>query len=108
MDRVRLYANRYPALLCVAAVPNGGQRSKITATKLKREGVSAGYPDLLVDFPAQGFHGLRIEMKSMTGYPSREQREWIERLRANGYRAEVCRGADQAWRVLTDYLGIKP
>ncbi len=108
MDRVRLYANRYPALQNVAAVPNGGHRNKVTASKLKREGVSPGYPDLIVDVPAGGFHGLRIEMKSLTGFPSREQKQWIERLREHGYRAEVCRGADQAWRLICDYLGIRP
>lgn len=107
MQRVRLHESRYPALKNLAAVPNGGARSKIVASKLKREGVSPGYPDLLLDFPAGGYHGLRIELKSMTGYASREQKGWIERLRANGYRAEVCRGADEAWRVIAEYLEIR-
>jgi hypothetical protein len=40
----------------------------------------------------------------MGGYPSREQREWIAALRAQGYRAEVCRGWAAAWDVIREYL----
>lgn len=40
------------------------------------------------------------------GRTSPEQREWIEALRAQGYRAEVCVGADAAWGVICEYLGF--
>lgn len=106
MRIVKLHESRYPALKMLAAVPNGGDRHRVVAAKMKAEGVRAGYPDYLLDYPSQGYHGLRIELKSMTGYASREQKDWIERLRANGYRAEVCRGAEAAWACLRDYLGI--
>lgn len=106
--RCRMSEARYPALKLLFACPNGGDRHRIVAAKMKAEGVKAGIPDYVLLFPAQGFHGLAIELKSLTGYASREQKDWIERLRANGYRAEVCRGADAAWAVVCDYLGIKP
>ena len=106
MQIVALHETRYPALRNLFAVPNGGDRHKIVAAKMKREGVKSGIPDYVLLWPTADFHGLAIELKSMTGYASREQKVWIERLRANGYRAEVCRGADAAWQVLRDYLGI--
>lgn len=108
MRLVNLHQGRYPALRNLFAVPNGGDRHRIVAAKMKAEGVRPGIPDYVVLFPVEPHHGLAIELKSMTGYASREQKEWIERLRANGYRAEVCRGADQAWRVVCEYLGIPP
>lgn len=108
MQMVRVHESRFPALKLLFAVPNGGDRNKIVAAKMKAEGVRAGVPDYLLPFPAHEFHGLAIELKSQTGYPSREQKDWIAALRANGYRAEVCRGWEQAWRVLSEYLGIPP
>jgi hypothetical protein len=106
MKLVKLHEGRYPDLQLFAAVPNGGDRHPIVAAKMKHEGVRAGYPDYLLDVPRGDFHGLRIELKSATGYTSREQKKWIERLRANGYRVEVCRGAEAAWGVLCEYLDI--
>lgn len=104
MRMVRLHENRYPALQNLFAVPNGGDRHRIVAAKMKAEGTRAGVPDYLLLHPVGEWHGLAIELKSMTGYASREQKLWIERLRDNGYRAEVCRGADAAWKVITEYL----
>jgi hypothetical protein len=108
MQVVKLHEPRHPALRNLFAVPNGGDRHKLTAAKMKREGQRPGVPDYLLAFPSGGFHGLAIELKSMTGYASREQKDWIERLRDNGYRAEVCRGWEAAWTVICDYLGIPP
>jgi hypothetical protein len=106
MRRVRAHGMRWPALQLLFAVPNGGDRHRIVAAKMKAEGVRAGVPDYLLLFPVEPYHGLAIELKSLSGYASAEQKIWIERLRNNGYRAEICRGADAAWAVVCDYLGI--
>jgi hypothetical protein len=45
-------------------------------------------------------------MKSSSGTLTPEQKEMIERLRGQGYRVEVCRGAEQAIAVLQEYLGM--
>lgn len=106
---VRLHQAQYPDLLAFTAVPHGGLRHKAVAAKLRAEGVSPGYPDFLLDVPRQGFHGLRIELKRQKAPPSAvssEQHEWHDRLRAHGYRVEVCRGWESAWDVLCDYLSI--
>jgi hypothetical protein len=107
---IALHERRYPALLCVTTVPHGGHRHPAVAGKLKAEGLRAGYPDYLCDVPRQGFNGLRIELKRQNAKPSDTdpaQVEWHDRLRANGYRVEVCKGWEAAWAVLCDYLGIE-
>lgn len=109
MQMVRLHAARFPMLKNLTAIPNGGHRNKAVAGKLKAEGVSRGYPDLLLDWPAQGFHGLRIEIKRQDATPSDtkpEQREWHRRLEDAGYRVEVCKGWEAAWAIIVDYLGL--
>lgn len=108
MQIVRLHESRYPALRLLFAVPNGGHRNKIAAAKLKAEGQKPGVPDLIFPVPMGGHVGLAIELKSMTGYPSREQKAWIGSLREHGWRAEVCRGGDAAWQVIREYVECYP
>lgn len=106
MHVVRIAEFGTPALRMLYAVPNGGDRNKAVAGKMKAEGVKSGVPDYCLPVARGGFHGLYIELKSLTGYASAEQKNWIEALRTEGYRAEVCRGWEQAWAVLREYLGI--
>lgn len=108
MKAVRLAEGRVPELRLLFAVPNGGDRNVIVARKMKAEGVKAGVPDYLFPVKRGGFVGLAIELKSMTGTASREQKEWIEALRSQGWRAEVCRGWACAWDVLREYLTGEP
>lgn len=107
MQMVRAHERDCPELELFYAVPNGGDRRKATAGKMKAEGQRAGVPDYALPVPRHGFHGLYIELKTATGAPSREQRQWLQRLREQGYRAEVCHGWREAWAVLRDYLDLK-
>lgn len=102
---VRIWDRRVPELQMLAAVPNGGYRCPKTSVELKAEGISPGYPDLLLDVARQGRHGLRIEMKTRGNTVTDDQMKWLGRLDANGYRVAVCWTWVEAWRVLSDYLG---
>lgn len=89
----------------VAAVPNGGRRTKTEAGRLKAEGVLPGYPDLLIDEPRGGYHGLRIEMKRVGGKGATVAQKAVHaRLRAAGYRVETCHGAAEATGLIDAYL----
>ena len=78
-------------------VPNGGFRAKATASALKAEGVKAGVPDILIITLANDGKPTAIELKRRKGgRVSKEQKEWIEVLTANGWECKVCKGADEA------------
>ena len=80
----------------IFAIPNGGARSITTAAKLKVEGVSAGVPDLYVPE-----WKLWIEMKRVKGgVVDKAQKDWHEYLTAIGDVVIVCRGADEAKRMI--------
>lgn len=82
--------------------------SKAAAARAKACGMKKGFPDVSLPVPASGYHGLYVEMKRKDGVPSDvkpEQREWLARLNAQGYRAEVAYGWAHAVEVITDYLG---
>ena len=87
------------------AIPNGGKRAIQTAARLKAEGVRPGVPDMFLPMAAKGYHGLFVEMKRKDGGRlSTRQRDWLELLGANGYKAVVCHGADEAIREIEAYL----
>lgn len=89
----------------VIHVPNEGKRSPATAAKLKRLGLRPGVPDLFFPIPSGEYHGLFIEMKVLGGRPTPDQKQWIAKLSAKGYRAVVCVGADAAICEIKNYIG---
>jgi hypothetical protein len=102
----KLQSNKHVPLTMMFAIPNGGQRNIVTATKLKAEGVKSGVPDIMLAYPSKHAHGLFIEMKSVKGSLSENQREWISTLSSNGYQCNVCYSFDEAKKIICDYLEI--
>lgn len=88
------------------AVPNGGYRKIRTGIRLKATGVKPGIPDIFLPVGRGKYHGLFIEMKSDKGRVQKNQKEWHEALRAQGYKVEVCRGCDPAVKVIQEYLKL--
>lgn len=59
------------------------------------EGLTKGFPDILVLHAARGFHGAFVELK-VGARVSPEQKVWCERLREQGYFADVMRVTDSS------------
>lgn len=86
---------RWPGVR-IFAIPNGGARNVVVASKLKAEGVSPGVPDLHV--PAWR---LWVEVKrAKGGRLSPEQRDWIGYLESIGDACLVVKGFDDARRQI--------
>ena len=98
----RLKYPQYAKLL--TAIPNGGKRDIITASILKREGVTAGWPDILMAVPRNGFFGLFMEMKVEAGKVSAKQEEMIHLLIEQGYQAVVVWSFEEAQWTVLNYL----
>jgi hypothetical protein len=90
-------------LYCASA---GGMRTSMRqAIKMKQMGYIAGFPDLFIYEQRNGFAGLAIEMKRVSGgVASPEQKQWQHRLIMNGYRACICKGADEAIKIIDEYF----
>ena len=94
----------YPdALYCASA---GGMRtSYLQAVKMKRTGYVKGFPDLFIYEPRGDFFGLAIEMKKEKGgFASPEQKRWQEQLRNRGYCSYICKGKDEAIKIIDEYF----
>lgn len=96
----------WPEIALLHHIPNGGQRNKAVAAKLKAEGVKAGVPDLCLPVPRGKYHGLYIEMKAIGGRTSKDQDAWIAALTEQGYAAQVCVGFKEAKETIEKYLRL--
>lgn len=100
-------AGKHPDVRLIFHIPNGGSRNKIEAYHLKEQGVKAGVPDLFLPVARGGYFGLFIEMKVGKNKTTALQKEWIENLKNQNYRCEVCYGWEAASEVILDYLNKK-
>lgn len=106
----------YPELASLFAIPNGGERVKAIAARLKAEGVKSGVSDIFLPVARMNrervgghavyYHGLFIEMKVPGRHATDEQKAFIELMKLRGYAATVCRGWIEARDVLLSYLKL--
>jgi hypothetical protein len=110
-----LMSGRIPELQDMYAVPNASRRSLRIGAQMKREGMRAGVPDIVLPHARGGYHALYIEMKRQRvkgervelragTRPGEKQRQWHERLQAAGNRVCVCYGWEDAKGVIEQYL----
>lgn len=70
----------------------------------------SGVPDLHLPVPMKvgeiTFHALWIEMKSMDGVLSANQKRWLAELTEDGYAAICCKGAKAAITAIANYMNI--
>lgn len=86
------------------AIPNGGTRHILEAMNLKKQGVTAGVPDVFCALSKKGFHGLFIEFKCGKNKLTPLQQEMINRLASAGYRCVVCYNVDSAIESFNEYI----
>ena len=103
---VKWFRLQYPLMAkCLWAIPNGGARHIGTAIKLKQEGVTAGVSDLFLMIPANGLHGLFIEMKAQEGAKIQQnQIDFLNLAESMGYGAEVAYGFEDGVEKIKKYL----
>lgn len=96
---------QYPEIRKVTtATGHGGSRHLLEAIRLKKEGLTAGFPDIACYFPKNGYHGLFIEMKSKNGVLSDKQRDKINLLIENGYKVFVVKTLHDAINNFKEYI----
>ena len=105
----RMMESRWPELGLINHIPNGGKRGKAEAARFKKLGVLAGVADLSLPVPRAGYQGLYIEMKTVDGRVSAEQKRFLTAASEQGFCCCACYGADAAVAVLMQYMaGARP
>lgn len=102
---VRWFSYQYPELASLLHhSPNGGKRNVSEAARFKAMGTRAGFPDLFLAVPSNGFHGLFLELKTEKGRVRESQKTYGDMLRRQGYVVEVVRSLDEFIKVINEYL----
>jgi hypothetical protein len=81
----------------IVAIPNAAKRTQWAAQRAKREGMAAGFPDIVALAP--GLVAF-LEFKTAKGKLSDNQAEWLDRLHEMGFPCGVFRDADAAVEFL--------
>lgn len=95
---------RMPELEYLHHVPNGGKRDKATAIALKRQGVKAGVPDVVLPVPRGEYNGLYIELKAGSNTTTANQKSWLKFLRQQGHYTAICYSWQLAAELIERYL----
>jgi len=85
-------------------VHNEGKKNKKQAAKDKSLGIVSGAADVNVDIAKHGYHGLRIEFKTVFGKQSSNQKRFEQALIKNGYLYRVIRSLDEFKELINWYL----
>lgn len=83
------------------ATPNGGIRDKVTASKLKREGVIPGVSDLII-LQNSSRGPLFVEVKTSKGRQNENQVKFQEDVERLGYRYLIWRSVDDCDRWIKE------
>lgn len=105
------FRTQYPNhALMLFAVPNGGGRSRIEASIMKGEGVTAGVADLILLEARGGYGSLCIEMKIRDkGSKQRpSQKAWQEAAEKAGNLYVVIRSFEAFRATVSEYMGLPP
>ena len=100
----QLSESKYPQLKYMFSTLNGIRLTIGQARKAKASGNRKGPPDIILPFSNDKYSGLWIELKYGKNKASKEQLEFIEFLKSNGYYAEVITGAAKAIETIKKYL----
>ena len=101
---VRYISLQYPKARYCASLGGQYQPFQSQRNRAKRTGYSKGFPDLFIYEARNGYHGLALEIKTLKGRATKEQKEWIEALNKRGYKALICKGLPEILQTIDDYL----
>jgi hypothetical protein len=80
--------------------------SRSQRKKILQLGYKKGVPDLVIFVPRGIYHGLLLEVKSLRGRVSAEQKRWHTSLENNGYFVAIPRSFEQAKELIHLYLSL--
>jgi hypothetical protein len=86
------------------AIPNGGKRNIITATKLKAEGVKAGVLDSFLAIPRYSYCGFFIEFKAGKNKMTDKQKAFAESVYVKGYKVATVYTIEEFIKEINLYL----
>ena len=101
---VRYISLQYPKARYCASLGGQYQPFQSQRNKARSTGYSKGFPDLFLSEARNGYHGLALEIKTIKGRATKEQKEWIEALNERGYKAVIVKGLPDILNCIDSYF----
>ena len=101
---VKYIGYKYPKVKYCASLGGQYQPFQSQRNRARSTGYVKGFPDLFIYEPRKKFHGLALEIKTIKGRATKEQKEWIEALNERGYKAEIVKGLPNILKLIDSYL----
>ena len=100
----KINEKKYNCLKYMFSTLNGVRLTIGQAKKAKKSGNKKGVPDIILPYNNGSRSGLYIELKTMTGNASREQKDYIEYLKSQNYHAEIVSGHKKSIELIEEYI----
>lgn len=100
---MKYIATKYPSAFAVH-IPNEGKRTRFEQYKLKKMGVMAGMPDLMIFDPRANLSGLAIELKAGYNKPTENQKKCLRELENRNWRVLWSNSLDEILTEIDNYL----
>lgn len=84
--------------------PNEGLMKPQYGALRKKQGVSSGYPDIVLHLKTAKHNGLAIELKVGYNKPTDEQLEWLEHLKKQNWLTVWSNSYDEVISIIDSYL----
>ena len=101
---IRYIQLQYPKARYCASLGGHYPPYQSQRTRARRTGSSKGFPALFIYEARNGYNGLALEIKTIKGRATKEQKEWIAALQKRNYKAEICKGLPAILQLIDDYL----
>ena len=98
---------QYPKVKYCASLGGQYQPFQSQRNRARKTGYVKGFPDLFIYEARNGYHGLALEIKTLKGRATKEQKEWIEALNERGYKAVIVKGLPAILDLIDSYLNEK-
>ncbi len=96
----------YPKYKDLLVHHHNNPRNPVNGARLKKLGLKAGIPDLVLYVPNSDYYCLFIEMKNEKGRLSAKQKEYKKLLQEQGYKWELCRSKEDFKKIISNYIFI--
>lgn len=102
---IQLLKNEFPHVKWISNILDGVYKGMLVRKHSKGMRNEPGTSDIVILEPVGKEHGMCLEVKTLTGVLSKEQKQFLLDMWAKGYRAEVGYGLDECFELIKKYLG---
>lgn len=101
---IQLLKNEFPHVEWISNILDGARLGMLVRKHSKGMRNREGTSDIVILEPRKGFHGMCLEIKTVTGTLSKEQKHFLHRMALKNYHAIEAYGLDECFELIREYL----